>query len=55
MPVMREVLRLVGQVIAFSVLTRRLGLVVLIAVGAVLVATALATSAAAPILIYPVL
>lgn len=51
----REVLRALGQVLRYGVHGRRLGLVVLLVVGVVLLAAAVAISAAAPALVYPIL
>lgn len=55
MSVIREVLRLVGQLLWSSLRQRRFGLLLVVVVGAALLALALTTSAAAPVLIYPVL
>lgn len=55
MPVVREVLRLFAQMLTFSIRGRRLGLWLMLMVGAVVVLLVVAVSAAAPVLIYPVL
>ena len=55
MLVAREVLHLLAQVLGYSWRARKPGLWLLIVAGALLVLLATATTAAAPVLIYPVL
>ncbi len=50
-----EVLRVVGQLLVYAVAQRRVALLILVALGMIALALSAASSAAAPILIYPVL
>jgi hypothetical protein len=49
----RHVLWLVGDLLAFSVATRRVSLLLAVIAGLLLVAVALAGQAAAPFVVYP--
>ena len=55
MPVIGEVVRVLWQALGFGVRTRRLGLLVLLVLGAALLALAAALSTAVPVLVYPIL
>jgi hypothetical protein len=49
----RHVARLLADLVAFSVVTRRVSLLVAVALGLVLVAIAFAGQTAAPFVVYP--
>ena len=51
----REFLRTISQVVTFAVRTRRLGLVLFVLIGLLMVAAVALGSFGAPLLIYPVL
>ena len=55
MPVIREVFRVFWQILGFTLKDRRFGLWLLLVLGALIVVVVVATSVAAPVLIYPVL